>query len=55
MVSPSSSSHQPAIGPISGADMPYPYLSDGYFKLFRVFLDEAKKRDMRVWIVDDIG
>src|SRR5580698_8238586 len=39
----------------AGADMPYPYLSDGYFKLFRTFVEEAKKRNMRVWIVDDAG
>jgi hypothetical protein len=39
----------------AGVDMPYPYLSDGYFKLFRTFVEEAKKRDMRVWIVDDAG
>lgn len=32
-----------------------PYLSEAYFKLFRVFVDEAKKRDMRIWIVDDAG
>jgi hypothetical protein len=39
----------------AGVDMPYPYLSDGYFKLFRTFVEEAKKRNMRVWIVDDAG
>jgi hypothetical protein len=39
----------------AGVDMPYPYLSDEYFKLFRTFVEEAKKRDMRVWIVDDAG
>jgi hypothetical protein len=39
----------------AGVDMPYPYLSEGYFKLFRTFVEEAKKRDMRVWIVDDAG
>jgi hypothetical protein len=39
----------------AGVDMPYPYLSAGYFKLFRTFVEEAKKRDMRVWIVDDAG
>jgi hypothetical protein len=32
-----------------------PYLSEAYFKLFREFVDEAKKRDMRIWIVDDAG
>ena len=39
----------------AGRDMPYPYLSEDYFKLFRVFVEEARKRDMRVWIVDDAG
>jgi hypothetical protein len=39
----------------AGVDMPYPYLSEGYFKLFRTFVEEAKQRDMRVWIVDDAG
>jgi len=38
-----------------GRDMSQPYLSEAYFKLFRVFLNEAKQRDMRVWIVDDAG
>ena len=39
-----------------GRDMPdAPYLSEAYFKLFRVLVDEAKKRDMRIWIVDDAG
>jgi hypothetical protein len=39
----------------AGVEMPYPYLSEDYFKLFRTFVEEAKKRDMRVWIVDDAG
>ncbi|MGO9642530.1 MAG: glycosyl hydrolase [Candidatus Acidiferrales bacterium] len=38
-----------------GRNMPEPYLSDAYFKLFQVFVEEAKQRDMRVWIVDDAG
>jgi hypothetical protein len=33
----------------------FAYLSPEYFKFFRTFVDEAKKRDMRVWIVDDAG
>ncbi len=32
-----------------------PYLSPEYFSFFRQFVFEAKKRDMRVWIVDDAG
>jgi hypothetical protein len=33
----------------------YTYLSPEYFEIFRRFVEEAKKRDMRVWIVDDAG
>ena len=32
-----------------------PYLSQQYFDFFRQFVLEAKKRNMRVWIVDDAG
>jgi hypothetical protein len=32
-----------------------PYLSTAYLQFFREFVLEAKKRDMRVWIVDDAG
>ena len=39
----------------AGFGLPEPYLSDGYFRLFRTFIEEAKKRDLRVWIVDDAG
>jgi hypothetical protein len=35
--------------------MPFPYLSPEYFAFFRNFVAEAKKRNMRVWIVDDAG
>lgn len=35
--------------------MPFEYLSPEYFKFFQMLVAEAKKRDMRVWIVDDIG
>src|ERR1035438_8642156 len=34
--------------------MPFGYLSPEYFKFFQMLVAEAKKRDMRVWIVDDI-
>ena len=33
----------------------FAYLSPEWFKFFRTFVEEAKKRDMRVWIVDDAG
>ena len=33
----------------------FAYLSPEWFKFFRAFVEEAKKRDMRVWIVDDAG
>jgi hypothetical protein len=39
----------------AGFGMPFAYLSPEYFKFFRLFVEEAKKRDMRVWIVDDAG
>ena len=39
----------------AGFGMPFGYLSPEYFKFFRMFVEEAKKRDMRVWIVDDAG
>ncbi len=39
----------------AGFGMPFAYLSSEYFKFFRMFVEEAKKRDMRVWIVDDSG
>ena len=33
----------------------FAYLSPEWFAFFRTFVEEAKKRDMRVWIVDDAG
>jgi alpha-L-rhamnosidase len=39
----------------AGYDMPFTYLSPEYFTFFRTFVAEAKKRSMRVWIVDDAG
>jgi hypothetical protein len=39
----------------AGFNMPFAYLSPEYFAFFRNFVEEAKKRDMRVWIVDDAG
>ena len=39
----------------AGFGMPFAYLSPQYFDFFRQFVQEAKKRDMRVWIVDDAG
>jgi hypothetical protein len=44
-----------AVTPQAGVNLPFEYLSEDYFKFFRMLVDEAKKRDMRVWIVDDIG
>jgi hypothetical protein len=32
-----------------------PYLSPAYFQMFKVLVVEAKKRDLRVWIIDDAG
>jgi hypothetical protein len=39
----------------AGYDMPFAYLSPEYFAFFRNFIEEAKQRNMRVWIVDDAG
>jgi hypothetical protein len=39
----------------AGGGMLQTYLSPEYFAFFKQFISEAKKRDMRVWIVDDIG
>ena len=39
----------------AGVNLPFAYLSEDYFKFFRMLVAEAKQRDMRVWIVDDIG
>jgi hypothetical protein len=39
----------------AGYNMPFAYLSPGYFAFFREFVLEAKQRNMRVWIVDDAG
>jgi hypothetical protein len=39
----------------AGYNMPFAYLSPDYFAFFRNFVDEAKQRNMRVWIVDDAG
>src|SRR5262249_23886691 len=39
----------------AGYKMPFSYLSPEYFAFFRKFVDEAKSRNMRVWIVDDAG
>ena len=39
----------------AGGGMTTTYLSPEYFAFFKQFAQEAKKRDMKVWIVDDIG
>jgi alpha-L-rhamnosidase len=39
----------------AGYAMPFAYLSPKYFAFFRNFVAQAKKRNMRVWIVDDAG
>jgi hypothetical protein len=39
----------------AGYGMKQAYLSPEYFAFFKQFVAEAKKRDMRVWIVDDAG
>lgn len=37
----------------AGYRMPAEYLADGWFKLIRVAVEEAKKRDMHIWIIDE--
>lgn len=39
----------------AGFNMPFAYLSPEYFAFFRKFVEEARQRNMRVWIVDDAG
>jgi hypothetical protein len=39
----------------AGGGMTTTYLTPQYFAFFKQFVEEAKKRDMKVWIVDDIG
>ena len=39
----------------AGVNLPFAYLSEDYFKFFKMLVAEAKQRGMRVWIVDDIG
>ncbi len=36
-----------------GYDFPYEYLSEGWFKMIKMAVDEAKKRGMKVWLIDD--
>lgn len=38
-----------------GRGAPFAYLSPEYFAFFQKFIEEAKQREMRVWIVDDAG
>ncbi len=37
----------------AGYHMPVEYLSDGWFKLVKAAVEEAKKRDMHLWIIDE--
>ncbi|MGA8630996.1 MAG: glycosyl hydrolase [Terracidiphilus sp.] len=39
----------------AGFNMLFAYLSPEYFAFFKEFVEEAKTRNMRVWIVDDAG
>jgi hypothetical protein len=39
----------------AGGGMTTTYLTPEYFAFFKQFAEEAKKRGMKVWIVDDIG
>lgn len=37
----------------AGYKMPAEYLSDGWFRLIKVAVEEAKKRDIHLWIIDE--
>jgi hypothetical protein len=37
----------------AGYKMPAEYLSDGWFKLVKIAVEEAKKREMHIWIIDE--
>lgn len=39
----------------AGRGNPFPYLSPEYFAFMKQFVAEARKRNMKVWIVDDAG
>ena len=39
----------------AGGGMTTTYLTPEYFAFFKQFVEEARKRDMKVWIVDEIG
>jgi hypothetical protein len=39
----------------AGYNMPFAYLSPEYLAFFRKFVEEARQRNMRVWVVDDAG
>lgn len=37
----------------AGYGMPFEYLSEGWFESVKIAVEEAKKRDMHVWIIDE--
>ncbi len=37
----------------AGYDMPYDYLSEDWFKAIKAGVEEAKKHDMKVWLIDE--
>jgi hypothetical protein len=39
----------------AGYNMPFAYMSPEFLAFFRKFVEEARQRNMRVWIVDDAG
>jgi hypothetical protein len=39
----------------AGGGMTTAYLTPEYFAFFKQFAEEARKRDIKIWIVDDIG
>ena len=37
----------------AGYNMPGPYLSESWFQLVKIAVEEARKRDMHLWIIDE--
>lgn len=37
----------------AGYHLPFAYLSDGYFRMIRRIVQEARKRGLKVWIIDE--
>ena len=45
--------HVKAVNIEAGYDLPFPYLSDGYFDLVKHAMEQARQRGMVVWMIDE--